>query len=95
MIGGVGYLLLHRAIGFGIGARDQQAVAAGSDALRYDRDLLRRLSLAENYLRKAGAEGAVMVELSEPNVFVGEVSQAGERLVNAECAPLQGLEKLL
>jgi hypothetical protein len=44
--------------------------------------LLRRLSLAENDLREALAQGTVMVQRGEPKVFVGKVSQALECIVD-------------
>jgi hypothetical protein len=44
--------------------------------------LLRRLALAENDLREALAQGTVMIQRGEAQVFVGKVAQALESFVD-------------
>ena len=90
----VGQALLHRAICFDVGARDEHAVALRSETLGDSRDLLRRLALAEDDLRVAGAQRAVVINAGEAEVFVRQVTQAGECVVRADIAAVNGFEHL-
>ena len=78
---------------FGVDARDEEAAGAFNQPLGDSDDLFRRLPLAEHDLRQVVAEGAVVVEFGEPQVFVGQMPQAVEGIVYAGFAARDGFQK--
>src|SRR3989304_1211853 len=62
--------------------------AAPPQPLGDRRQLLRRLPLAQHNLREPLAESAVMVQLREAHLFVGQVPQPAQRLVHGHGAAL-------
>ena len=62
-------------------------VGAGGDDTRADRSYLRgAFALAEDHLRHAAAERAMLVDLGEAKVFKGQVAQALKRDSGAKAA---------
>ncbi|MCI0439240.1 MAG: hypothetical protein L0177_08940 [Chloroflexi bacterium] len=57
------------------------------------RYLLRRLALSEDDFGKALPQRAVMVNLGEVQVFVGQASQLGDDLIYAESVTLELAEQ--
>ena len=84
-------LLLDR----GGGARHQHALAARGHALDDRHDLLGSLAGAEHRLGEAASQCAMVVDLGEAEVLVGERRQAARRLVGAHPPVPHALEKLL
>ena len=94
MVNGVRQAFLDRAIHLDARAGDEQPVAARDEPLSDGRHLLRRLALAENDLGEALAQGAVMIQRGEAQVFVGKVSQALESFVDRQIAVADRLQQL-
>jgi hypothetical protein len=69
---------------FRVGASDEETVVARREAQRNPGNLLRRLSESENDLRESVTKGAMMVDPGIAQVFVGQVAQALESLVDTE-----------
>ena len=57
-------------------------------------NLFRRFALAEDHLGHALAEGAVVVDLGEPQVFEGQVTEAIDGFVGRELAPANLIEQI-
>jgi hypothetical protein len=60
----------------------------------YCRNLLGRLALSEHHLGESHAQGAVMIDLGEIQVFEGKVPQTGDSFIGRELAPAYLLEEL-
>jgi hypothetical protein len=58
----------------------------GDQALTYRRDLLRRLTEAENYLGEDVSQAAMVVDLGEIEVFVRQMPQLIDGAVDAQGA---------
>jgi len=94
MVNGIRKAFLDRAIHLDARAGDEQPVAARDEPLSDGRHLLRRLALAENDLGEALAQGTVMIQRGEAQVFVGKVSQALESFVDRQIAVADRLQQL-
>ena len=64
------------------GAGDEEAVGSGKNRGGNCGDLVGRLALSEDHLGKALSNGAVVIDLCEVDVFVGEVAQPRDHLVD-------------
>ena len=77
----------------GVDAGHEQAPGLGEDALADRGDLGRRLADREHDLRQAIAEGAVVVERGEAELFRGVDAQPFGRLRRADVASSHGLQE--
>lgn len=73
MVAGIGDGREDGGGGFGGDAGDEEAVGALEDGLRDAGDLGGGLALAEDDLGDPVAEGAVVVDLREADIYVGEI----------------------
>src|SRR6476659_9334031 len=64
-------------------ARDHHVVASRCQALGDLDDLRARLPLREDHFREALSKRAMVIDLGEPQVFVGKMSQLVERAADA------------
>src|ERR1700677_593479 len=67
-------------------AGDHQVGAGGEDARADRRDLRGAFALAEDHLRYAAAERAMLVDFGEAEILEGQVAQALERRGSAHAA---------
>jgi len=81
VVGGVGEVLFEGGEDVGADPGHQEAAGAFRQPGGDGHHLLRCLALAQHYLRQVVAEGAVVVQLGEAQVFVGEEAQVLQRVL--------------
>ena len=94
MVDGVREALFEGGEDIGADPRHQEAAGAFRQPGGYSDHLLRRLALAQHHLRQVVAEGAVVVQLGEAQVFVGEETQVLQRLLDRGRAAGYRLQEL-
>ncbi len=76
------------------GAGGEDVAAVFGEAGKNSGDLRRRLAFAENDFGHADAQGAVMIDLGEAEIFEGQMTQARNGVVGRELALAYLFEKL-
>ena len=93
IFGGANFFLHSGKLLF-VGARGQDVAAVFGEAGENSCDLRRGLAFSEDDFRHASAQGAVMIDFGEAEIFEGQMAQAGDGIVGREFALADLLEKL-
>jgi hypothetical protein len=92
VVAGIRQALAHGGRLCGRSARHKQAAAVRGDAFGDRGHLLRRLAHAEHDFREAVAQAAMVIDLGEAEVFVGEETQALDSGGDADVAAPDAVE---
>ena len=94
MVLDIRYGRLQRPVALTIESCHQQPARAVRQRPADRGDLIRRFALAQDDLRQAIAQLAMVVDLRETEVLVRQMAQIGERLFNVEAASLDGFQQM-
>lgn len=93
VVDNVGHVFSELPEGFGVDAGNKQAAGAFDKALGDGDNLLWCLSLAKHDLGQGGTQGAMMVNLCEAQVLVGQVTETLESAFHVRGTGGDGIEE--